>query len=142
MKKLLSLLLSVVFVITALCAIPFNAFASDYYNPSVIDTNTEKVKNYIYKNGYINGNGNYSIEEIDFGNDYYGLYHIAIADSGDLEFHAAWYETESDDLFANTNFILSNFPGTIVYDEYNIWINGNDTSDVTAHCYIDSFFII
>ena len=140
MKKTLTILLSFVMIVTAIYAMPLSVYASDYYEPSVIETNTENIKNYIYKNGYINGNGNYSIEEVDYGQDYYGLYHITIVDGGYLKFNAAWYEIETDELFANTNFVLNNFPGTIIYNEFNIWLNGNNLSDITAYCYMNSSF--
>ena len=73
-KRLLSIILSICMLFSIAAGAGFSADAATSTRDKVITSNVTKIKKYIKNNGFINGNGEYTIQNYIYGDNYIDYY--------------------------------------------------------------------
>lgn len=141
MKKLLSLMMALVIALTTLLAIPATAQAAQKYNNNVINANVDYIKNYIKNNGFLNGNGEYTLQDSGTFSTlrYYGLF---LLDPGRniLTLDYQLCDIDSDDIYSATTLEIPYADTDIMETDISYWVFSTNYSDLNGYAYIDKNF--
>ena len=141
MKKLLSFMMAILMSFTTLFAVPVALQAAERYDSNVINTNIDYIKNYIKHNGFLNGNGEYTLQHSGTYKSlrYYGLF-LVNPNNNVLTLDYQLCDVDTDDIFSATTLEIPNASVEIMKTDVSYWINSTRYADLEGYAYIDKNF--
>ena len=134
-KKVLSVVISLCILLNISVGVSVNANAATSTRNKIISSNISKMKKYIRNNGFVNGNGNYAIQNYD-NSDSLDFYYLMFIDSetDELNFQLNVEDSYSEELVS----VLILDATTTDTERYSLglYYGDSDYPDISAHSFI------
>ena len=136
-KKLLSIVLSICMLFSITASLNFTAEAAMTTRDKVITSNVNKIKSYIKQNGFINGNGNYTIQQSLYGDNYDNYFLMIIdSDTDELLFQLNTNKSSNDFLTVVLILDLSSPTETMKYVDAFYYDTTSNYPVIEGHTYV------
>lgn len=123
-------------LLSVTAGIEITASAATSTRDRVITSNAAKIKTYIKQNGFINGNGDYTLQYSEYDEDFY-YYYLMIVGSADnaLSFRLQLSDYDTDELFTVLKMDLSSPADSAKHIEAYTFDGESEWSVVGGHAY-------